>query len=236
MYHLVNLGSSGMMLSPPTASNTLGVISPPAMSASSAPEESPRPVYLYPVAVVNAGAATFSLRNCSDEAYATLAVPFGAALDGEDEEEPDEPEDEELHPAATNPAKTIVSIGICQDRIPRPAAPACESMFVRALKRGVATMPLKIATCDCAAQEDLTSRSRQVPATKTVPRRSPPGLRNGPQAPGGRTSRGRPWTRTATDRGLTPDSGTSPIRSELPMWVAQTKAFRPGSISSTRIE
>src|ERR1700735_1629785 len=98
-----------MMLSPPTASNTFGVISPPAMSASRAPEESPRPVYLYPVAVVNAGAATFSLRNCSDEAYATLAVPFGAALEGEEEEEeeaePDEPE--ELHPAATNPAKTI---------------------------------------------------------------------------------------------------------------------------------
>ena len=42
---------------------------------------------------MKAGVATFSLRDCSDEAYATLAVPFGAALDGADEEEaePDEP-------------------------------------------------------------------------------------------------------------------------------------------------
>src|ERR1700722_16996164 len=128
MNHLVNLGSSGMMWSRPTASNTLGVISPPAMSASSAPEESPRPEYLYPVAVVNAGAATFSLRNCSDEAYARLAVPFGGALDGADEEEadPDEPAGEELPPAATNPAKAIVSIGICQGRIPRLTAPDCD--------------------------------------------------------------------------------------------------------------
>src|ERR1700722_6439919 len=208
MNHLVNLGSSGMMLSPPTASNTLGVISPPAMSASSAPEESPRPVYLYPVAVVNAGAATFSLRNCSEEAYATLAVPFGAALDGEDDEdaEPDEPDDEELHPAATNPAKTIVSIGICQGRIPRLAAPDCESMFVRAGQRELATMPPKIATCDCAAQEDLTSRSSQVPATRTVRRRSrrasgmarsPRGLDLARTAPGARSGGSPP----------TPDSG-----------------------------
>ncbi len=68
MYHLVNLGCSGVMLSPPTASNTFGLISLLAMSASSAPEESPRPVYLYPVALVKAGPATFSLRNSSDEA------------------------------------------------------------------------------------------------------------------------------------------------------------------------
>jgi len=100
---------------------------------------------LYPVAVVNAGAATFSLRNCSDEAYATLAVPFGAALNGEEEEEaePDEPDDEELHPAAIRPAQTIVSTGSRQGRIPRLAAPDCESMFVRALQRGIATMPRK---------------------------------------------------------------------------------------------
>src|ERR1700733_13233771 len=178
-----------MMLSPPTASNTLGVISPPAMSASSPPEESPRPVYLYPVAVVNAGAATFSLRNCSDEAYATLAVPFGAALEGDEEEEAEPDEPEELHPAATNPAKTTVSIGIRQGRIPRPAAPACESMFVRALQRGVTTMPPKIATCDCAAQADLTSRSCQDLAAQAV--RADPGRpAERPAVPGGWTPPG----------------------------------------------
>jgi len=85
---------------------------------------------------------------------------LGAAADGDDDE-PDEPDgDEELHPAATRPAQTIVSTGSRQGRLLPPAALACESMFVRALRRGKGTMLPKIATCDCAAQEDLTSRSR----------------------------------------------------------------------------
>src|SRR5579862_948493 len=42
-YQLVNLGSSGVMLSPPTLSKTFGVISPEAMSASRSPEAAPRP-------------------------------------------------------------------------------------------------------------------------------------------------------------------------------------------------
>ena len=38
MYHLVDFGSSGVMLSPPTASNTFGLISPAAISCSSVPD------------------------------------------------------------------------------------------------------------------------------------------------------------------------------------------------------
>jgi hypothetical protein len=85
---------------------------------------------------------------------------LGAAADGEDEEpdEPDEPD--ELHPAATRPAQTIASTGNRQGRLLPPAALASEIMFMRALRRGNGTMLPKIATCDCAAQEDLTSRSR----------------------------------------------------------------------------
>src|ERR1700727_3499528 len=54
-YHLVYLGSSGVMLSPPTLSKTFGLISPPAMSASRSPEAAPPPLHLYPCAFVNAG-------------------------------------------------------------------------------------------------------------------------------------------------------------------------------------
>src|SRR5580700_6729348 len=43
MYQLVNLGSSGVTLSPPTLSKTFGVISPEAISASRAPDCPPRP-------------------------------------------------------------------------------------------------------------------------------------------------------------------------------------------------
>ncbi len=39
----MNLGSSGVMLSPPTLSNTFGVISPEAMSDSRSPEAPARP-------------------------------------------------------------------------------------------------------------------------------------------------------------------------------------------------
>src|SRR5580704_14803511 len=42
-YHLVNLGCSGVMLSPPTASKTFGVSSPEAMSDSSSPDDAPWP-------------------------------------------------------------------------------------------------------------------------------------------------------------------------------------------------
>jgi len=65
---------------------------------------------------------------------------LGAAADGEDEEPDVEPEDEERHPAATRPAQTIVSTGSRQGRLLPPAALACESMFVRALRRGNGTM------------------------------------------------------------------------------------------------
>jgi hypothetical protein len=85
---------------------------------------------------------------------------LGAAADGEDEEPDDEPDDEELHPAATRPAQTIASTGNRQGRLLPAAALACEIMLMRALRRGNGTMPSKIATYDCAAQEDLTSRSR----------------------------------------------------------------------------
>src|ERR1700742_657942 len=67
-YHLVNLGISGVMLSPPTDSKTSGLISPEAMSASRSPEEAARPENAYPVALVNAGPATFVLRYWSEEA------------------------------------------------------------------------------------------------------------------------------------------------------------------------
>jgi hypothetical protein len=43
MYHLVNFGWSGVMLSPPTDSNTFGMISPAAMSELRSPEAPPRP-------------------------------------------------------------------------------------------------------------------------------------------------------------------------------------------------
>src|SRR5579863_5042770 len=43
MYHLVNFGSSGVMLSPPTLSETFGWISPEAMSVSRSPEDAPKP-------------------------------------------------------------------------------------------------------------------------------------------------------------------------------------------------
>src|ERR1700722_16919463 len=68
MYHLVNFGSSGVMLSPPTDSKTFGLISPAAMSDESVPEALPVPENPAPVAAVKAGLTTFSLRNCSDEA------------------------------------------------------------------------------------------------------------------------------------------------------------------------
>jgi hypothetical protein len=44
MYQLVYLGSSGVMLSPPTLSKTFGLISPEAMSVSRSPEAPARPV------------------------------------------------------------------------------------------------------------------------------------------------------------------------------------------------
>src|ERR1700729_71881 len=77
-YQLVNFGCSGVMLSPPTLSKTFGWISPEAMSVSRSPEDAANPEYPSPVAVLNAGAATFSLRNVSEDAYATLAVPVAA--------------------------------------------------------------------------------------------------------------------------------------------------------------
>jgi hypothetical protein len=65
---------------------------------------------------------------------------LGAAADGDDDE-PDEPDgDEELHPVATRPAQTIVNTGSRQGRVLPPAALACESMFVRALRRGNGTI------------------------------------------------------------------------------------------------
>jgi hypothetical protein len=68
MYHLVNLGWSGVMLSPPTDSKTFGLISPAAMSDSSVPDALPVPENAAPVAAVNAGFTTFSLRYSRDEA------------------------------------------------------------------------------------------------------------------------------------------------------------------------
>src|SRR6202042_3869410 len=62
MYHLVNLGNSGVMLSPPTLSNTFGLISPDAMSDSRSPEALYWPEYLQPSALVKAGATIFSCR------------------------------------------------------------------------------------------------------------------------------------------------------------------------------
>jgi hypothetical protein len=61
---------------------------------------------------------------------------LGAAADGED----DEPDGEELHPAATRPAQMIVNTGSRQGRVIPPAALGCASMFVRALRRGNGTM------------------------------------------------------------------------------------------------
>jgi len=45
-YHLVYLGISGVMLSPPTLSKTFGLISPAAMFDSSSPEAPARPEYV----------------------------------------------------------------------------------------------------------------------------------------------------------------------------------------------
>src|SRR5271166_997551 len=67
-YHVVNFGSSGVMLSPPTLSKTLSWISPAAKADSSSPEAPDRPEYPYPVAAVKAGPATFSLRYSSEDA------------------------------------------------------------------------------------------------------------------------------------------------------------------------
>src|SRR5262249_3579893 len=75
VYHLVNLGNSGVTLSPPTLSKTFGWISPLAISDSRVPDGAPIPLYLYPSAFVNAGPTTFSFRNCNDAAYATFTVP-----------------------------------------------------------------------------------------------------------------------------------------------------------------
>src|ERR1700749_1226421 len=90
------------MLSPPTLSNTLGLISPPAISVSRSPEAAPRPLNLYPCAFVNAGATTFSFRYCSDDAYATFTGPVGlaAAEALALAELPPEEDERELHPAA----------------------------------------------------------------------------------------------------------------------------------------
>ena len=54
------------MLSPPTDSNTFGLISPEAMYCSSVPEALPVPEYPAPVAAVNAGFTTFSFRYSSE--------------------------------------------------------------------------------------------------------------------------------------------------------------------------
>jgi hypothetical protein len=136
MYQLVNFGSSGVMLSLPTDSKTFGLISPDAMSDSSVPEALPVPEKLAPVAAVNAGFTTFSFRNWSELAYATLAVPDTVVLDAlaladdaaavaeddvaagaEDDEE--EEDDDELQAAAVRPRHAMPStaaIRLCDDR------------------------------------------------------------------------------------------------------------------------
>ena len=109
-------------MSPPTLSKTFGWISPEAMSVSRSPEDAANPEYPSPVAVLNAGAATFSLRNVSEDAYATLAVPVAAgALEpepaagelapaaGELELEVAAELDELLHPAAASPVHVMAS-------------------------------------------------------------------------------------------------------------------------------
>ena len=68
MYHLVNFGWSGVMLSPPTDSKTFGLISPAAMSDESVPEALPVPENPAPVAAVKAGFTTFSFRYSRDDA------------------------------------------------------------------------------------------------------------------------------------------------------------------------
>ncbi len=65
-YQLVNFGSSGVMLSPPTASNTFGLISPEEMNCSSVPEALPVPENPAPVAAVNAGFTSFSFKYSSE--------------------------------------------------------------------------------------------------------------------------------------------------------------------------
>src|SRR5215469_118962 len=133
-YHLVNLGSSGVMLSPPTASNTFGVISPDAIFDSSSPDEAPRPEYVSPLAFSKAGLATLPLRNWSEDAYATLTV-FDAA-----ELEP-VPEDEELpQPAAASPMQGKAN----------SAATRAPRVFMRA------TIQQTIASIGCAVQETWT--------------------------------------------------------------------------------
>jgi hypothetical protein len=67
------------MLSAPTLSKTFGVTSPEAISDSRSPDAPARPVKPKLSACVKAGPATFSLRNSSEEAKATLAVPEAAA-------------------------------------------------------------------------------------------------------------------------------------------------------------
>src|SRR6202034_3453321 len=79
MYHEVNFGCSGVMLSLPTDSKTFGLISWAAMSDESVPDAFPVPENPAPVAAVKAGFTTFSLRNSRDEAYATFAVPVTLA-------------------------------------------------------------------------------------------------------------------------------------------------------------
>src|SRR5271170_1736259 len=117
MYHVVNFGSSGVMLSPPTDSKTFGLISWAAMSLDSVPEALPVPENPAPVAAVKAGLTTFSLRNWSDEAYATFAVPVtlawavgvadadedADAVAGEDAGADEDDEDELLQAAAVRP-------------------------------------------------------------------------------------------------------------------------------------
>src|ERR1700722_7094222 len=119
MYQLVNFGSSGVMLSPPTDSKTFGLISPDAMSDSGVPEAVPVPENAAPVAAVNAGCTTFVFRYCSELAYATLAVPdTGALVDGlaagddagaDDAGADDEDDEEELQAAAVRPRHAMPS-------------------------------------------------------------------------------------------------------------------------------
>src|SRR5215469_6334948 len=67
-YQLVNVGMSGVMLSPPTDSKTSGWIVPAAISDDRVPDAPPVPTNVYPLAFLNAGAITFSFRYWRDEA------------------------------------------------------------------------------------------------------------------------------------------------------------------------
>jgi hypothetical protein len=82
------------------------------MSDESVPEAFAVPENPAPVAAVNAGFTTFSLRNASDDAYATFAVPVtlvDADADGDDADADaeagadEDDEDELLQAAAVRP-------------------------------------------------------------------------------------------------------------------------------------